>query len=278
MVFLLLTLISALAQDEGEAPSAPASTAPPPARAMVVSVYDGDTMTLASGDKVRLRGANTPELRPAEAYAVEAREATKALCLNQEATLTYGAVARDGYGRLLAGVECQGQDLSLHLVELGLAHVFLIPPEDRDPAPLLAAQQAARSARRGIWSTESYQGTLHFTSFHANASGDDRTNVNGEYLRVCNISGEPVDLNGYRLTNLSGRTFTLPSLIVPPGHTVKVISGVGTNQQSPDAQLELYLGSPDPVWNNQRDRATLYDRHGRVVDARMHEVSGAPRP
>lgn len=242
----------------------------------MASVYDGDTMTLDSGDKVRLRWANTPELRPPEEYGVEAREATRALCQDQVATLTYGSVQRDSYGRLLAGVECQGTDLSVHLLEQGLAHVFLIPPDDRDPQPLLEAQDKARAARRGIWSTERYQGEIHFTSFHANADGDDNLNVNGEYLRACNITSQTVDLAGFRLTDLSGRSFTLPTALVPAGNTVKILSGVGEHQLSPDSQMEIYLGSEGPIWNNKRDRATLYDRHGRVVDTRLHEIKSDP--
>ena len=111
-----------------------------------------------------------------------------------------------------------------------------------------------------------------------NAAGDDRSNVNGEYLRTCNVSSEVVDLAGYKITNIAGRSFTLPSVLVPPGHTFKLISGVGEQQTNPDEQLEVYLGSADPIWNNQRDRATLYDRHGAVVDSRTHETKGPPRP
>lgn len=247
-----------------------------PASAIVASVYDGDTLTLDNGDKVRLKWVNTPELKPAEEYGTEAREAAKALCLGKEAQLTYGEVKRDGYGRLIAAVSCDGSDLSTHLLELGLGHVFIIPPDDRDPAPLLDAQAAAKAANRGIWSTERYQGDLHITSFHANAAGDDRENVNGEYLRVANVSVEPIELAGYRMTDLSGRSWTLPSLILPAGHTVKVHSGQGDHQTNPDEQLAIYLGSDQPVWNNKRDRATIYDRHGRVVDSRDHEVKSSP--
>lgn len=254
-----------------------AADSPAPAKAAVVSVYDGDTLTLETGDKVRLKWVNTPELKPAEAYGTDAREATKELCLGKEAQLAYGEVQRDGYGRLIAAVTCDGSDLSTHLLELGMGHVFIIPPDDHDPEPLLQAQAAARSANRGIWSTERYQGELHITSFHANAAGDDRENVNGEYLRVANVSQEPIELAGYRLTDLSGRSWTLPSLILPAGHTVKIHSGQGDNQGSPDEQLAIFLGSDQPVWNNKRDRATLYDRHGRVVDSRDHEVQSTPK-
>ncbi len=265
---LVLGSLIALATD----PDAPA-----PETAMVKYVYDGDTLTLDTGDKVRLRWVNTPELKPAEEYGIEAREAAKKVVLNQRVELIYGATKRDGYGRLLAGVKTEEQNLTLALLEQGMGHLFVIPPDDTDLGPFLEAQEKARKANRGIWSTARYAGDLHITSFHANADGDDRQNVNGEYLRVCNVSSKAMDIQGYRLTDMSGRSFVMPELIVPAGHTVKVHSGVGEHQTNPDEQLAVYLGSDQPVWNNKRDQATLYDRYGRIVDSRLHEVQQATR-
>lgn len=250
-----------------------AAAAPPPAplEAIVVAVYDGDTVTLDTGDKVRLRWVNTPELKPAEAYGIEARDAARELLLNKKVKLVYGQVQRDGYGRLIAGMRTlEGEDLSQHLLGLGYGHLFVIPPDDTDLSGLIAAQEKARQGRRGIWSDERYQGDLHITSFHANANGDDRENPNGEYLRVCNVSSRPVDLQGFKLTDISGDSWELPSIVLPPGNTVKLISGRGVNQDDPSSQLEIYLQTDGPVWNNSRDRATLYDRYGKVVDARDH--------
>lgn len=238
----------------------------------VVDVYDGDTVTLSTGDKVRLRWVNAPELQPQEAYGLEAREAARALLINQPVELVLGASARDSYGRLIAGLRTNGTDLSEHLASLGLAHVFIIPPDDTDLTALLAAQAKAKAARRGIWSHERYQGSLHITSFHANAPGNDNDNVNGEYLRVCNISAGPLDIQGYRITDLHGNAWEFPAVIIPPGHTIKIHSGTGTHQLDPADQLSIYLGSDYPIWNNHRDRATIYDRFGKVVDSRKHET------
>lgn len=249
---------------------------PPPEYATVTSVYDGDTLTLDTRDKVRLKWVNTPELKPPEEYGPEARELTAALTLQKRVRLL-GDGSRDGYGRMLAGVEVDGKNLSIALLEAGLGHVFVIPPDDSDLSALLAAQDKARQARRGIWSTERYQGTLHITSFHANADGDDRENVNGEYLRVCNISSTPIDLAGYRIAEISGRAWELPPVIIPPGNTFKLHSGAGVNQIVPTEQIALYLGSRDPIWNNGEDRATIYDRYGRVIDSRGHHVD-RPNP
>lgn len=270
---LLLASVPAFAGEDAKAPPQKADMGPPPPKsATVASVYDGDTVTLSTGDKVRLKWVNTPELKPLEAYGVEAREATLAFVSGKTVELVYGQGFRDGYGRLVAGVMVEGKSLSEHLLELGLAHLFVIPPDDTDHSALIAAQERARKARRGLWSTPEFQGALHMTSFHANADGDDRENVNGEYLRVCNVSSETLDLSGYKIADISGNSYDFPKLLLPPGHTVKVHSGVGQHQTDPNEQLAIYLGSATPIWNNKLDRATIYDRFGRVVDAREHSV------
>jgi micrococcal nuclease len=249
---------------------------PIPAEAAVVSVYDGDTLTLDTRDKVRLRWVNTPELRPPEEYGAEARDLVSSLVLQKRVSLLTSG-GRDGYGRLLSGVVVDGKNLSVALLEAGLAHVFIIPPDNTDLKPLFSAQSRARAARRGIWSTVRYAGALHITSFHANADGDDRENVNGEYLRICNISDQPLDLAGYRIADISGRNWEIPAAIIPVGHTFKLHSGRGAQAVDSAAQISLYLGSSDPIWNNGSDRATIYDRFGRVVDSRDHAVE-RPNP
>jgi len=242
--------------------------------ARVVSVYDGDTFTLETGEKVRLAGVNTPELSPMEPYAIEARDAAERFLGATEVTLHLGATEKDGYGRLIAGASVDGKQLSEHLVSLGLAHLFLIPPIEpgQSNESILAAQASARKANRGIWSDNSFRGDLHITSFHANAAGDDRENVNGEYLRVCNIASHPLNLEGYALTDASGNRWVLPAMNVPTGHTIRLHSGKGINQTDSKAQLTVYLGNVGPIWNNSYDKATIYDRYGRIMDMRIHET------
>ena len=255
------------------------STYPPaPAAATVVSVYDGDTFTLETGDKVRVSGVNTPELRPLEPFGIEARDATRAVVLEKQVELVYGDVKRDSYGRLLAYVRVDGTPLEEVLVAQGLGHVFLIPPVgDLDVERLVTLQEEAKTQRLGIWSAEGYQGTLHMTSFHANGNGDDARDPNAEYLRVCNISPEPVNVGGYTIENSTGERFGFPELIIPAGHTVKVHSGRGVHKTDANHQLEIYLGSDRPIWNNGFDNATIYDAEGKVVDARVHKVKSPTR-
>lgn len=258
---MMLWLITAIAADWG----------PPPQNPVVKSVYDGDTLTLENGDKVRLSWVNTPELRPSETFGIEARDAARALVLGRPVQLILqGENPRDGYGRLLAGVMADGHNLSLELVEQGLAHVFVIPPEAFDMSPLLAAQSKARAAKLGIWSTPEYSTDIHITSFHANARGDDKRNVNGESLRVVNLDDQPIDTIGWTLSTRAGRVFPLPSVEVPPGHTVQVHAGHGATRSDPGRQLAIHLGSDVPIFDDQRDRVTIYDRYDRPIATRDH--------
>jgi endonuclease YncB( thermonuclease family) len=242
----------------------------------VTSVYDGDTFTLGDGTKVRLAAVNTPELRPSEAYGLEARNVAEAFLKGARVELDPDPPT-DSYGRMISQAYVNGAGLSEHLTELGLAHVFIIPPvpDFHDIPALLAAQNRAKAANRGIWSTERYRGDLHITSFHANAAGDDRKNINGEYLRLCNITDKALNVDGFWLTDATGGQWMFPAVTIPAGHTVKVHSGKGQHAVDPREQLAIYLGNDRPIWNNRQDRATLYDRFGRVSDVRVHESAKA---
>jgi endonuclease YncB( thermonuclease family) len=268
LVPIVFALFSWSAAHAGSDPNAPA-----PDSGEVVKVYDGDTITLSGGDKVRLKWVNTPELRPLEPFAKEARDAAAELVMGQTVHLAYGPGGkRDGYGRLVAGVRTEEADLSSMLVEKGLAHVFIIPPDDLDPSALLALQEEAKAAKRGIWSLDQFQGPLHITSFHANGRGDDRAFPNGEYLRVTNITSAPIDLSAFTIENFAGTRFDLPDVSLPPGHTVKIHSGKGTHKTDPAAQIAIYLGSDGPLYDNKRDRVTIRTKDGAVVTERQHQV------
>ena len=231
----------------------------------VAAVLDGDVMNMESGERVQLRGVRAPASR--EDYGIEAREAARSMVNGQEVVLSVRGESRDEHGSLVASVRSLEGDLAVSLVERGYAWIYVVPPDDLDLTMLRTAQNAARAARRGVWGTERFSGALHIADFVANAEGDDRENINGEYLRICNISDQDTNLQGYTLRDRNGNMWTLPAVVVPVGHTIQVHSGTGTNQTSPRQPLVIYLGSDRPIWNNTEDQATLTDRSGKVVDA-----------
>jgi endonuclease YncB( thermonuclease family) len=129
----------------------------------VGQVYDGDTVKLRDGRKLRLIGIDTPEIgqgnRPAQPLAVTATQTLrKLLATSPNLGLRHDAEPEDRYQRLLAHLYLQnGISVEATLLEKGLATVLTVPPNIWNLACYQAAEQRARNARRGIWSLPAYQ-------------------------------------------------------------------------------------------------------------------------
>jgi hypothetical protein len=86
------------------------------------------------------------------------------------------------------------------------------------------------------------------------APGDDRDNLNGEWVQIKNLEDSEVDMSGWRLCD-HGENFTyhFGEFELLSGATVKVFSGSGT-----DCQTELYWCSGRCIWDNDGDTAYLF--------------------
>lgn len=116
----------------------------------VIGVTDGDTITVLRGEspvKIRLQGIDCPER--AQAFGVAAKRFTSELLFGRIVTVNQSDV--DRYGRVVANVTVDGQDVGLAIVRAGYAWHFL--SYSHDPI-LAAAEKEARAARRGLWHDE----------------------------------------------------------------------------------------------------------------------------
>jgi endonuclease YncB( thermonuclease family) len=120
-------------------------------------IHDGDTLHLKDGRKVRLIGINTPELardnKPAEAFAVEAKNALKSLFKHDKSiALVYGKDKKDHYGRLLAhALLSDGQNVQAILLKQGYARVITVPPNTKFVSCYLQMERIARCNKAGLW-------------------------------------------------------------------------------------------------------------------------------
>jgi micrococcal nuclease len=142
-----------------------------PQEALVVRVVDGDTLILAGGIKVRVLGIDAPEMerdgRPAEFLAHKAKATLADLTLDRTVSLSYDRVRYDHYGRLLAYLRLPDQTLvNAELVRLGVARVYFIAPNLLYQKDLLAAQQEAIEAQRGVWQELLKQDELFYLGNH----------------------------------------------------------------------------------------------------------------
>ena len=128
-----------------------------PERAVVISVIDGDTVSLESGERIRYWFVDTPELNGvdgAECFADEARELNRRLVDGREISLEYPAIeqgCRDRYDRLLALVTVDGVSLNRTLVERGYARVESFGDDHPILGELEYLEAEAQSQNKGLW-------------------------------------------------------------------------------------------------------------------------------
>lgn len=130
----------------------------------VTAVLDGDTLELEDGRRVRLAGieaAKPPRhANPADGrvwpLAEAATRTLSELALGRRVSL-HGPAPLDRHGRLLAHlVREDGLWLQSALVVRGLARVHTRPDARAYAAELLAGEEGARNAGRGLWRSRVY--------------------------------------------------------------------------------------------------------------------------
>jgi len=240
----------------------PAAGAPQGRVVTIRSVIDGDTAVLEDGRRIRYLGINAPER--GEAYFAEATAVNRRLTEGRRVRLEPDQVLEDRYHRLLFYVYVDGEMVNARLIEEGLAHLLVIPPNLRHYDRLVQLQHQARAAGRGIW--RHLTGPLKITSLEANPPGDDRSDPTGEYVRIANVIDEVVEIRGFVLTDRYGHRYTFPALALKPGYSVLLLSGRGIDLTDPRKQIVLYWQSEGPIWNNDGDTATLRAPDGALVD------------
>lgn len=129
----------------------------------VTAVSDGDTLQVRVGnrvEKVRLLGVDCPEVAHGpndpgqEPWGSRAAEFSKKMVLGKRVRIETDVQARDRYGRLLGYVFVGTSMLNEALVQQGHAVLLTYPPNVKYVERFTRAQQAAREAKRGIWSSD----------------------------------------------------------------------------------------------------------------------------
>ncbi|HEX2451307.1 MAG TPA: thermonuclease family protein [Gemmatimonadales bacterium] len=117
----------------------------------VARVVDGDTFYCSDGLKVRLIGIDAPE-RGQGQVALESTAALRRLLpLGARIRLEQDVGPRDRYGRTLAYAWAGDSLVNETLVRDGWAFLLTVPPNVKYVKRLERAQNAARTARAGLW-------------------------------------------------------------------------------------------------------------------------------
>jgi len=118
-----------------------------PFDAQVVSVHDGDTITVRTTEtsKIRLYGIDAPELKQPHGQA--SKHALSEITFGKSVHIT--PMSKDRYGRIVAKVEADGVDVNRVMVEQGAAWWY--EQYAKYDMPLSNAQSKAQAEKRGLW-------------------------------------------------------------------------------------------------------------------------------
>ncbi|MDD5142151.1 lamin tail domain-containing protein [Methanoregula sp.] len=109
---------------------------------------------------------------------------------------------------------------------------------------------------------------VYISRVQFDAPGDDRLNLNGEWVTVGNRGDDAVLIAGWTLSDKTGSgTYTFPAVLLLPSSSVTVFSGSGSMNDT-----ALYMGRSSPLWGNSGDLAILRDGAGTVIDTRAGEA------
>ncbi|OYR45658.1 lamin tail domain-containing protein [Halorubrum sp. Ea8] len=108
---------------------------------------------------------------------------------------------------------------------------------------------------------------LAVAAINADAAGDDRENLNDEYVVFENAGDETLDLSGWTVEDEAGKRYEMPDgVTLAPGETLTLRTGSGT-----DTETDLYWGAGSPVWNNGGDTVIVENATGDRVLAESYE-------
>lgn len=136
--------------------ASPAPVAPRDApRRRVLRGVDGDTVVLEGGERVRLIGVDTPEMKDErESVRYLAKRAAVFLAdlvTKQTVRLEYERERVDRFGRTLAYLYLEdGRCVNLEVISQGFGYAFTRYPF-RYKSRFKQAERDARQARRGLW-------------------------------------------------------------------------------------------------------------------------------
>jgi endonuclease YncB( thermonuclease family) len=127
------------------------------------TIFDGDTILLEDGRKVRLIGINTPEIgrkgKPSQPFAIKAKQKlTILLSKSPYLNLAYDLLKHDKYKRTLAYVYLpDGTDVQAEILSLGLATSIVIPPNEKNLNCYRKLEDKARQEYQGIWQLKNFK-------------------------------------------------------------------------------------------------------------------------
>jgi micrococcal nuclease len=126
--------------------------------AKIERVIDGDTVVLDDQRHVRLVGIDSPETnhpdQPVQRYGEEAKKYLKQRIEGKTCVLEYETTnEKDVYGRTLAMIFLDGDNINAEMIKQGLAYAYVKDPNSRTK-DFAVLENIAKKFRKGLWMDE----------------------------------------------------------------------------------------------------------------------------
>lgn len=231
----------------------------------VLQVKDGDGCLLEDGRRVRYLGMNAPET--GDPHAEQATRANNALVGGKTVRLEFSRPRQDDHGRMLAYVFVDETFVNEALVRRGHAHLSY-PIAARYLPRLCQAQDEARAAGLGIWAKAAVGADLAIVEVHADAEGNDRHNLNDEFIALAHHGQTPINLTGWTVSDTANHRYLFPGFTLAAEARVILRTGLGKSTET-----ELFWGSRSPIWNNTGDTIFIRDDQGNLMLSHVYSSS-----
>ena len=213
-------------------------------------VIDGDTVQV-NGTSIRLLGINTPE--HGERYFQEAKDFMENQVLNKTVRLEFGKEKQDRYGRTLAYIFLNGENINLKVVEMGLGNFYFPSGKDKYYDKFSSAwNSCANLASENLCkkSDDICSKCIVLENF----------NSKDEIITLRNICNFSCDLTNWDIKDEGRKHFDFPSFVLNGGNEINILTGNGS-----DSKDTFYWKNQDYVWTETGDTLFLRDSENGLV-------------
>ena len=218
--------------------------------AFVSRVIDGDTLETESGGKIRLLGINTPE--KGEKYYEEARNFLENKTLNKTILLEFSKDKYDKYGRVLAYVHLNEENVNLEVVKNGFANYYFPSGKDINYNKFVITWMECISKDINLCkkSEDKCSECIELKNF-------DYRKEELVFYNKCDFS---CNLNKWEIKDEGRKKFIFGEFILEINREFVIKTGNGT-----DTENTLFWRNETYVWTGTGDSLFLRDANGNLV-------------